>query len=58
MVLRVLQEVVDHLNRFRMLDMDMLLLAHRLHEVLMDDLSDLAPCLAIIHNQKVISLGD
>ena len=50
MVLWVNQEVVDHLNRFRMLDVDMLLLAHRLHKVLMDNLSDLAPCVAIVHN--------
>ena len=58
MVLRIYQEVVDHLNRFRMLDVDMLLLANRLHKVLMDNLSDLSPCFAIVHNEKVISLSD
>ena len=49
-VLWINQKVVDHLNRFRMLDVDMLLLTHRLHKVLMDNLSDLAPCVAIVHN--------
>ncbi len=58
MVLGIHEEVVDHLNRFRVLDMDMLLLANRLHKILMDNLSDLAPCFTIVHNQKVISLCD
>ena len=58
MIIRIDHEVPHHLSRFRVLDMDMLLLTHRLHEVLMHQLADLPPCLTIIHDEEVIALGD
>ena len=57
MVVRIDQKVPHHLSGLRVLNMDMLLLAHGLHEILMDHFPDLPPCLAIIHNQKMITLG-
>lgn len=36
----------------------MLFLTRRLHEILMNQFPDLAPRLAIIHHQQVISLGN
>ena len=41
-----------------MLNMDMLLFAHWLHKVLMHQLPDLPPRLAIIHNKEMIALSD
>ena len=58
MVLRIGEEVVNHLNRFRVLNLNMLLFAHGLHEVLMDKFSDLTPCFAIVHDQEMVSLSD
>lgn len=52
------KEVVHHLGRFRVLDMNVLLFAHRLHEVLMHKLSNFAPSFAIVHNQKMVALSD
>ena len=51
------EKVPHHLSGLRVLNMDMLLLAHGLHEILMYQFPDLPPRLAIIHNQKVIALG-
>ena len=58
MIIWVDQEVVDHLDRFRMLNVDVFFLTHGLHEVLMHKLSDLAPRLAIVHNQQMVTLGN
>ena len=58
MILWVYHEVMNHLDCFRVLDMDMFFLAHWLHEVLMNELSDLAPRFAIIHDQKMVTLSD
>ena len=55
---RVYHKVSHHLSRLRVLNMDVLLLAHGLHEILMHQLPDLPPRLAIVHNEEVIALGD
>lgn len=56
--LRFHDEVMNHLDCFRILNMNMFFVANRLHEVLMNELSDHAPSLPIIHHQKVITLSD
>lgn len=58
MIIGIHEEISNHLNRFRMLNVDMLFLAHGLHEILMDQLPNLSPGLAIVHDQKMISLRD
>lgn len=58
MILRVDEEIVHHLGSFRVLHMDMLFLADRLHEVLVHELPDLAPSLAIVHDQKMVPVRD
>lgn len=58
MVYRIDKEIPNHLNRFCVLDMNVLFFAHGLHEVLMYQLPNLSPRLAIVHNQEVISLRD
>lgn len=58
MILWINKKVANHLDCFRVLDVDMLFLACRLHEILMNQFPNLAPRLAIIHHQKVISLGN
>ena len=50
MIFWIDQKVPHHLCRLRMLNMDMLLLAHGLHEILMHQFPDLPPRLAIIHD--------
>lgn len=57
-IFRIYHKVPYHLRRFRVLNMDMLLLAHGLHEILMDQLPDLPPRLPVIHHEEVIALGD
>jgi len=57
-VARIREEVVNHLDCLCMLNMDVLLLTDRFHEILMNELSDFAPLFAIIHDQKVVSLSD
>ena len=58
MILRIEHKVPHHLRRLRILDMNMLLLTHGLHEILMHQFPDLPPRFAIVHNEKVIALGD
>lgn len=58
MIIWIDQEISNHLNRLRVLHMNVLLFAHRLHEVLMYQLPNLSPRLAIVHNQEMISLRD
>ena len=50
-------EVSHHLSRLRVLDMNMLLLTHGLHEILMHQFPYLPPCFAIVHDEKVITLS-
>ena len=57
-IFRIYHEIPHHLRRFRVLNMDMLLLAHWLHKILMHQLPDLPPRLAIIHDEEVIALSD
>ena len=58
MIVWIDHKVPHHLSRFRVLDVDVLLLAHWLHEILMHQFPDLSPCLAIIHEEEVITLSD
>ena len=58
MIIWIDHKVPHHLSRLRVLDVNMLLLAHGLHEILMHQLPDLSPRLAIIHDQEVIALSD
>ena len=58
MMIRIEHKVPDHLRRLRVLDMDMLLLAHRLHEILMHQFPDLPPRVVVVHDEKVIPLRD
>ena len=51
------KEVVHHLGSFRVLNMDVLFFADRLHEVLVHQLPNLPPSFAIVHNQKVVTLS-
>lgn len=57
MVVRIDEKVPHHLSGLRVLNLDMLLFAHGLHEILMHQFPDFPPRLAIIHNQKMITLG-
>ena len=50
-------KVPHHLSRLGMLDVNMLLLAHRLHEILMHQLAYPSPCFAIVHDEKVVPLS-
>lgn len=52
------KEVVHHLGSFRVLNMDVLFFADRLHEVLVYELSNFPPSFAIVHNQKMVTLSD
>ena len=58
MIIRIDHKVPHHLSRLRVLDVNMLLLAHGLHEILMHQFPNLSPRLAIIHDQEVIALSD
>ena len=49
MVVRIDQEISHHLSRLRVLNVDMFLLAHGLHKILMHQFPDLPPRLPIIH---------
>ena len=57
-VFRIQQKVSHHLRCLGMLNVNMLLLAHGLHEVLMDQLSNHLPSFSIVHDEKMIALGD
>lgn len=52
------QKVVHQLSGLSVLEVDVLLLAHGLHEVLVDQLSDAPPLFAVLHQQQVIALCD
>ena len=56
-ILWIDQKIPYHLSRLRVLNMDVLLLAHGLHEILMHQFPDFPPHLAIIHDQQMIALG-
>ena len=58
MIIRIDHKVPHHLSRFRVLNVNMLLLAHWLHKILMHQFPDLPPRLAIIHDEEVIALSD
>lgn len=47
------KEVVQHLDRFCLLNLPVFLLAVRLHKVLMDQFPNMAPPLPILHDQEV-----
>lgn len=49
---------MHQLNRLGVLQADMLFLAHWLHEVLVNRLSDFPPLLTILHEKKVVALSD
>ena len=51
-------EIMNHLNGFRMLHVNVMFLTDRLHKILVHKLPDLAPFLTIVHNQKMIASGD
>ena len=57
MVVRIEEKVPHHLSGLGVLNMDMLFFAHGLHEILMHQFPNFPPCLAIIHNQQMITLG-
>ena len=50
MMIRIDHEIPHHLSRLGVLNMDMLLLAHGLHEILMYQFPDLPPRFAIVHD--------
>lgn len=57
-LLRCDQEVVHELGRLGVLEMDVLFLAHRLHEVLVNQLTNLSPLITILHQEQMIPLSD
>ena len=50
MMIRIDHEVPHHLSRLGVLNMDVLLLAHGLHEILMYQFPDFPPRFAIVHD--------
>jgi hypothetical protein len=52
------QEVIEHLFRFRFLNLPVYPIAVRLHKVLVDKFADAAPHLPILHHQEVVAAGD
>lgn len=55
MLIRTNTHIPQHLHRLSILNLNMLLLHHRLHKVLMDELPESAPLLTILHNQQMVS---
>lgn len=53
MLVRAHAKVPHHLHRLGILDLDMALLDHRLHEVLVHQLTHRAPQWPILHNQQM-----
>lgn len=53
-----LEHVVKHLHGFGLLDLVVVVLAHLLRQVLVDQLSHQAPCWGVVHPQQVVSFGD
>ena len=57
MMIRIDHKVSHHLRGLRVLDMNMLLLTHGLHEILMHQFPYFPPCFAVVHDEKVITLS-
>jgi hypothetical protein len=56
--LRMGHEIVTHLNSFGFNQFNMLFFAKLLAELLMDKFAEQAPFLAVLHDEKVITMGD
>lgn len=51
MILRINNKISQHLHPLRMLKMNMCLVTHRIREMLMDQLSDNTPSLAVLQGE-------
>lgn len=58
MLFQIKHVVMDHLGRFGILKHKMLLLYHRLHEVLMDWLAEAPPRVSVLHNEQMVATSD
>jgi hypothetical protein len=57
-VIGLVEQVVHCLGRFGLLNGLVVLLAHLDGEVLVDDLANQAPAVAIVHREEVTAVGD
>lgn len=58
MTIRIDEKVMQHLAGFRLLHMEVLLLAPRFHEELMDQLAHRPPGVAVLHHKDMITAGN
>jgi hypothetical protein len=54
----IVKHIIQHLNRLRMLQSSMLLVAHRLCQILVNQLSHLLPYWRCVHPQQMVAFGN
>lgn len=57
-LLRVKHIIVDHLDDFCVVKHNVLLLHHRLHEVLMDQFPEASPRVSVLHDEQMVATRD